>query len=231
MASTYGRISELAFKVGRLSFLFPFVAEDTEIHKVASGTLFGIAIAAAILRTVLRMHYKRALALDDVFLLLACIFLTASVTFLYSGVDIMFFEEQLLLDPFSVTFTPNLFAGMWRFQKTLYASLDLSVAAVYCVKFSFLCLFRQLIDRLPGIIIYWKAVTGVCALVFAGAMTAPFVACPYFNAMSGMTMFSSSAAWKPDSRWSQGLVKMRNSTPEVSSQPYSSLASISLRIS
>lgn len=67
---------------------------------------------------------------------------------------------------------------------------------VYCVKFSFLVVFRHLIDRLPGLTSYWKAVVVACAISFAFAMSSPFIGCPYFGLESGMIVVALS-----ESRW------------------------------
>jgi len=99
----------------------------------------------------------------------------------------MYTEERLTLDPASVTISFDLVAQLGWFQKVLYVFLDLSMATVYCVKFSFLVFFRHLIDRLPGMTTYWKTVVVVCAISFAGAMSSPFIGCPYFGIESGMT--------------------------------------------
>lgn len=108
----------------------------------------------------------------------------------------MYMEERLKLDPASVNITFDLVVQLGWYQKVLYAFLALSVAAVYCVKFTFLVVLRHLIDRLPGLTSYWKAVVVVCAISFAFAMSSPFIGCPYFGLESGMIVVALS-----ESRW------------------------------
>ncbi|MCJ1402857.1 hypothetical protein MMC11_006078 [Xylographa trunciseda] len=146
-----------------------------------TGALFGIAIVTAVLSTIVRIRLRNGLGLDDLFLLLACVFLIASTVLLYLVSNALYFEEALTLDPASVTFSADSFDQLDWYQKVIYAYLDTSQTAVYCVKFSFLCFFRLLIDRLRSMIIYWRVVVVVSALAWAYAMCTAFIGCPSFG--------------------------------------------------
>jgi hypothetical protein len=108
------------------------------------------------------------------------------VVLFYLVVGDMYVEERLVLDPASVNISFALVVQLSWYQKALDAFLDLSMATVYCVKITYLVLFRHLIDRLPGLTSYWKAVVVACAISFAFAMSSPFIGCPYFGLESGM---------------------------------------------
>ncbi|MCJ1476804.1 hypothetical protein MMC13_005473 [Lambiella insularis] len=146
-----------------------------------SGLLFGIAIAAAFLSTIARVRHRNGIGYDDLFLLLACVFLIASTALLYDVAPALYFEEALTLDPISVTFGPDSIAELEWYQKVAYAFLDISTASVYAVKFSFLFFFRALIDRLRGMILYWRVVLGITATAFAFSVSAPFIGCSGFG--------------------------------------------------
>ena len=135
----------------------------------------------AVLSSIIRIRLRNGLGIDDVFLLLACVFLVASTVLLYLVSNALYFEEALTLDPDSVTFSSDSFDELDWYQKVIYAYLDLSQTAVYCVKFSFLCFFRLLIDRLRCMIIYWRVVVVVSALAWAYAMCTAFIGCPDFG--------------------------------------------------
>lgn len=51
-------------------------------------------------------------------------------------------------------------------------------AAIFAVKFAFLFLFRNLVDRLPSMYMYWRMVVVFTALVFAFAVCDTFITCP-----------------------------------------------------
>ena len=96
-------------------------------------------------------------------------------------------EEALSLDPGSVTLSFGLLSELLWYQKPLFANIDLASAAVYFVKFAFLCFFRPLIDRLHGMIAYWRVVIGICIVAFVFGICSPFVECPYFGTSAGKT--------------------------------------------
>ncbi|MCJ1321622.1 hypothetical protein MMC15_006967 [Xylographa vitiligo] len=146
-----------------------------------TGGLFGIAIVTAVLSTIVRIRLRNGLGLDDIFLLLACVFLIASTVLLFLASDALYFEEALTLDPESVTFSAGSFDQLDWYQKVIYAYLDLSQTATYCVKFSFSCFFRLLIDRLRYMIVYWRVVVVVSVLAWAYAMCTAFIGCPDFG--------------------------------------------------
>ena len=135
----------------------------------------------AILSTIVRIRLRNGLGLDDMFLLLACVFLIASTGLLFLVSDALYFEEELTLDPATVTFSANSFEQLDWYQKVIYAYLDLSQTATYCVKISFLCFFRLLIDRLRYMIIYWRVIVVISVLAWAYAMCTAFIGCPDFG--------------------------------------------------
>ena len=151
---------------------------------------FGIAILLAILRMLVQIHRRKRLGLDDVFLLVACVLLVASTALLYVIVDALYLEEALTINPGSVSFDLDSISEITWYQKVVYGYLDLSIATVYAVKFSFLCFFRLLIDRLRGMIIYWRIVVTVTAITLAFTVCTPFISCPDFD-LSSFGGFSS----------------------------------------
>ncbi|MCJ1282901.1 hypothetical protein MMC26_002227 [Xylographa opegraphella] len=176
-----GRISQVALMVSRGPVYRTGAKMAESVAKAVTGCLFGIAIVTAVLSTIVRLRLRNGIGLDDVFLLLACVFLIASTVLLFLVSNALYFEEALTLDPASVTFSADSFDQLDWYQKMIYAYLDLSQTATYCVKFSFLFFFRLLIDRLRYMIIYWRVVVVVSVLAWAYAMCTAFIGCPDFG--------------------------------------------------
>ena len=64
------------------------------------------------------------------------------------------------------------------FPKWATVALTLSWCAIMAVKFSFLFLFRRLIDRIKPLIIYWWVVTAFNVVVLGYGVCVFYVACP-----------------------------------------------------
>lgn len=68
-------------------------------------------------------------------------------------------------------------------QKFLVISLCLTWCSIAAVKFSFLFLFKRLIDRMPLLVIYWWVIM-VFNVVSAGyGIAVNFLVCPWFYDM------------------------------------------------
>ena len=66
------------------------------------------------------------------------------------------------------------------------------------VKFSFLALFRRLIDRVPPLIKYWRVVVAFNLTVAAYGVSTYVIACPQFNGMKvNRTLFSPKSKLSP----------------------------------
>lgn len=136
-----------------------------------------MAIIAATARSVLQLRTRRRLFADDIFLLLACACLTAA-TVIFNVTSTNFFlgfDGWLLMPP------DILKKKMLWFRKMIYIYTFLSWAVIYIVKFSFLCFFKLLIERLRGMLIYWKIVVGVTVVSFGFCVSEQVISCPSFN--------------------------------------------------
>ncbi|KAG7008132.1 hypothetical protein G7Y79_00007g022570 [Physcia stellaris] len=128
-----------------------------------------------------RQAFVKEFALDDAFLAFGTSCLIAAMAVLYINMDNMYLTEALTYAPALFATQPPDLNRVFEFRKLVTASLILTWVAMMAVKFSFLALFRRLIDRIPGLIKYWwfvvvfnLAVTGYGASVYV-------VACPHFS--------------------------------------------------
>ncbi len=68
----------------------------------------------------------------------------------------------------------------YSFEKFAAVALILTWCSIVSVKFSYLFLFRKLIDRMPPVIKYWWFVAVFNGLISIYGATVYIVDCPYF---------------------------------------------------
>lgn len=83
--------------------------------------------------------------------------------------------------PTRLSFQPQDLNRIFEFRKLVTASLILTWVAMMAVKFSFLALFRRLIDRIPPLIKYWRVIVAFNIAVTAYGASVYVVACPHFS--------------------------------------------------
>lgn len=150
---------------------------------------FGLAVVAAAARIIVRFWFTKKLRLDDYLLLISCASLTAATGVLYYGTSSIFLGSELALDPISVTQSGinegDVIRKVEQISKINWVYLTLSWVTIFMIKFGFLALFRLLVNCLPRIYAFWKAVTAFTTLVFAFAVCDTFIACPKMGLAAG----------------------------------------------
>ncbi len=176
MADGGGTISESAFKVVKISSRIVMV--DADQKQIWVGVLYGTAILAASMRTVLRTYFHRRLSLDDAFLLFACATLTAAVPILYIAIGPMYLVQEL------GNGGPNPQIHLYQVLRLTHRALVWT--AIFSVKFSFLSFFRQIVDRVQSLTLHWKIVgmMNIVAYIIACVTCVCFsiTACPRTDA-------------------------------------------------
>lgn len=71
----------------------------------------------------------------------------------------------------------------YDFHKWITVTLMLIWCAIMAVKFSFLFLFRKLVDRIRPLIIYWWVVTVFNVGVLGFGVTVYYLSCPYYSSL------------------------------------------------
>ncbi len=74
-------------------------------------------------------------------------------------------------------FSAPFIARVSRFRRWQAPLTISSWTAIFCVKFSFLGFFRQLIRRLPSMVLYWKCVLFFTGIAYLYCATEPFISC------------------------------------------------------
>ncbi|KAI9810499.1 MAG: hypothetical protein M1826_003604 [Phylliscum demangeonii] len=150
------------------------------VFRAVLGTLFGLAIIAAVVRTVHRLRSHRRLFVDDLFLLIACIFLTASTIILYQTTTLTYrpFWSWLAGGP------QELLKNVVSYEQLHFAYLFITWTAIFAVKFSFLFFFQVLVERIRYMTIYWRIVLGTTIIAFCLCVCEPAIECPHFATQS-----------------------------------------------
>lgn len=149
-----------------------------------TGTLFGLAILTATVRTVYRVQSHGRLLLDDYMLIFACVTLTVANGILFSLPTFIYWNEYLILHPDSPiiqTTSAATVARISRYQQMLYSSLTLTWTTIFAVKICFLLFFLQIVDRLKKLMLIWKIVFCVTVLIYPLCVCGIFLSCPHFG--------------------------------------------------
>ena len=96
-------------------------------------------------------------------------------------VDKMYLVEALSIGLPGADISPDFLQQSYEFHKWITVTLMLAWCAIMAVKFSFLFLFRKLIDRIQPLVIYWWVVTAFNVVVLGYGVSVYYVACPYYD--------------------------------------------------
>lgn len=156
------------------------------LYKGVLGTLFGLAILTATIRTVYRVQSNGRLMLDDFMLIFACVTLTAANGILFSLITTVYWHEDLILNPHPLaTKTPSspstFSARLLRYQQLLFSFATLIWTTIFAVKICFLLFFLQMVHRLQKLMLIWKIVFGITVLFYCICVTSLFISCHHFG--------------------------------------------------
>jgi hypothetical protein len=151
--------------------------------KVFSGAQFlalSLAICACASRTSLRVYRFKRVTVDDVFLILACLFFAASTGVIEYGKNLMYYSTYMNL---GLVEHP---VENYKHYGYVFSVVDNIVtvfvwAAIFCVKLSFVLFFRQLISRVRNVQIWWWLVFVAVCCAAPVNMFMGFYICPEFN--------------------------------------------------
>lgn len=142
--------------------------------------LLGVCVVSVVARLYIRIRVQKQFSLDDGFLLFGICCLISSVGIQCSFMDNMYVLESVNMGRTNVQIPSDFVQRMFDYHKMLTVSLILSWCTIASVKFSFLFLFRNLIHRMPYLIMYWWVVLvfNVVVSVYGGSVY--ILICPYF---------------------------------------------------
>lgn len=147
------------------------------------GALFGVAVLIVAARIGMRWRLRRRLYLDDFFLLFGLACLCGATGIILVSVRKIFLTEALLVDPLFLMTVEDAFGVANTAPAIINSFLFLIWTVVISVKFSFLALFRLLIQRISWkITFYYWFVVVFTVLTWIYMVSEAFIICPAFGA-------------------------------------------------
>lgn len=99
---------------------------------------------------------------------------------LFTFVDKMYLVGASEAGAPGLVFPPDFLQQSYSFQKFVTVALILTWLSIVSVKFSYLFLFKRLIDRIRPLVIYWWFVAVFNAVISAYGAAVYIIACPKF---------------------------------------------------
>ncbi len=147
-------------------------------------------MVAATARCILQIKVHHRLHVDDYFLLIACIFVTAGTVLGYIKVGNLYWSEDLSLNPTRLmsllTSEEDFINQIDAYERLFYIYPTLLWTAIFAVKFAYLTFFRQLVARLRPLIIYWRVVLATTIIAFPVCVASVYLGCMKWGLEAGM---------------------------------------------
>ena len=96
-------------------------------------------------------------------------------------VDEMYLVQAMTLQIPGLRIPPDFLQQAYEWHKWITVTLMLSWSAIHAVKFSFLFLFRRLIDRIRLLVVYWWFVVALNVVSLGYGLVIYYITCPYFS--------------------------------------------------
>lgn len=133
-------------------------------------------------RFYIRLRLRQKHWIDDGFLIFAFCCLTIALSIIYAlAIDEMYLVEALLTKLPDIELPTDLLQEVNAFHKWVSAVDTLCWCAIMAVKFSFLVLFRRLIQGIKSMVIYWWIVTFFNIGFLGYWISIDFIVCPHFS--------------------------------------------------
>lgn len=140
--------------------------------------MFSISCLTFTARIITRLSTRRRLYFDDFFIILGFIILSGTTYVLLHFARSSFVAEAVLTDLMGYLTVKDLLA-QGKFIPAMQAFLFMVWTAIFCVKFSFLALFKVLIRRLSRrLTIYYWTIVFVTIFTWTFLASEIFVICP-----------------------------------------------------
>jgi hypothetical protein len=172
-----GRISRYAFLV---SIYTSLSGKSTDCFQASVLSLFALCLIAVFARFYVRIRVQKQLSTDDGFLLFGICSLISALGVLLPSMDTLYMFEALAYRVPTLKLPPDWRERTFHLHKMSTVALILAWCSIVSVKFSFLFLFRKLIDRIPKMMIYWWVVVIFNAVVAIYGAAICILTCPWF---------------------------------------------------
>ena len=116
-------------------------------------------------RYYVRFFIQKQLSIDDGILLFGILCLISAMVLLFIFVDNLYLVEALEGNNIPSDLPVDFLQGVSDFERYVVGAMVLTWCSIISVKFSYLFLFRKLIDRVRSIVIYWWVAVVFNALI------------------------------------------------------------------
>lgn len=152
------------------------------------GALFGVAILLVAARIGMRWRFRQRLYLDDYFLLLGLACLCGATGIILVSARKIFVAEALLVDPLFLLTVEGALPIASTAPTIVHSFGFLTWTVVISVKFSFLALFRLLIQRISlKVTFYYWFVVVFTVITWSYIVSEAFLFCPAFGDQINIT--------------------------------------------
>lgn len=150
--------------------------------QISTAILFGMCVLAIATRSVLRFWVqKQTFSLDDGFLFFAFACLLTAIVVVYKEVlHRMYYLIALQSGVPGVFPVPDALQIAYEFHKYVTVGNMTSWTAVMAVKFSFMCFFKKLIDRMPHMNKFWWVVILFHLACLGYGLASYYIGCPFY---------------------------------------------------
>ncbi|EFQ99598.1 hypothetical protein MGYG_02612 [Nannizzia gypsea CBS 118893] len=163
------------------------VAGNTgRLHKgdvlISTATLFVVCWIAAIVRAYIRIQIQRQISWDDIFLAIGVCCLSIGLAIFYAiTIDKMYLTLAVQYgETAGITLPPDIIRIKFDYQKWIQVTIVVLWLAVMSVKFSFLALFKNLVDGIQPLRRYWWVATIVNIGILGYGSVVTHISCPYY---------------------------------------------------
>ena len=172
-----GRIHKETFLVRH--GLHEMSTTDT-IPKVSNLVLFVLCLISASARFYVRCRIQKQFSIDDTILLFGLACLICAIGLLFTFIDEMYLVGASEAGIPGLEFPPDFLDQSYDFHKMVTVALILTWCSIVSVKFSYLFLFKKLINRMRALVIYWWLVVAFNGVISAYGAAVYIAACPKF---------------------------------------------------
>ena len=143
---------------------------------------FAIAVVVTSARMIIRIRLHKKLRLDDLCVGFAAICLAGATGLSYYVMSLNHFIEQLSTNPSQSSGggidEATALQHLIFFQRCVWAYSVLSWTVIFATKFGYLCLFKNLVDRIPSMYAIWKFVVLLTIVAFGFTLCSIWLFCP-----------------------------------------------------
>ena len=149
--------------------------------QVSNLVLFAFCMISSCARFYIRIVVQKSFSVDDGVLLFGVGCLIAAIALLFVFIDRMYLVGATEAGTPNIQLPPDFIEEAFAFHKYVTVALILTWCSIVAVKFSYLILFKKLIDRIRPMVVYWWCVASFNAIISAYGASVYVAACPEFN--------------------------------------------------